>query len=562
MQAMKVDRKKLRANAMALSLTDLGSFTADTRIKVEPTTDREFALRDVWAQVLGVPADNIGKHDKFLQIGGDSISAIKLASMAQSKGFGITVANIFKDSSLSSMALVSGTKYETLDVDPFSQVSSEVISAVMGEVEKFDDLEKIHGIEDISPTHVTQDSFIAASTKFPGTLMARRVFRIPEHVEVERFRAAWDSMVQHFSILRSRIYLVEGESYLAALKEVSEWEDVKGLDVREYVKVMEKENMTYGSRLHRQAIIEEDGAHYFVWIQHHAIADGWTFGLFMNALEHFFKDMSPPPAGQYAGFVKFARNIDADRAAHFWAQHLQGAEQTTWPPPLAADTPYKGGVTQTLSRGIQLPSMDASITPATIMTGAWALALSQRDNRSDVCFTRTSSGRQAPLEGLETVAGLTTARVPVRVQIDNTVSISQFLSDIQTTAAESVPFEHYGSKNIAKLLPEAAASAVLQPTSLLLLQPAKHLNIETSEENAIMVPTADKISGAEALDGFYIMPLVTDCFLGDDRIDLHSAYNKHVLEKVEVEAFHEELERLISHLCTHSGEVVSSAFSA
>ena len=563
MQAMKVDRKKLRANAMALSMTNLGLFTADTRVKVEPTTDMEFKLRDVWAQVLGVPAENIGKTDKFLQIGGDSISAIKLASMAQSKGFGVTVANIFRDSSLSTMAMSSagGTKYETLDVEPFSQVSSEVISAVMSEVEKYDELGRIQGIEDVSPTHITQDSFIAGSTKFPGTLMARRVFRIPEHVEVERFRGAWDSLVQHFSILRSRIYLVGEESYLAVLKETSEWEDTKGLGVREYIKAMEEENMTYGSRLHRQAIIEEDGAHYFIWLQHHCIADGWTFGLFMNALQQFFKGMSPPPAGQYAGFVKFARNMDADGAADFWARHLQGAEQTTWPPPLTPHTPYKGGVTQTLSRGVQLPTLDASITPATIMTGAWALALAQRDNRSDVCFTRTSSGRQAPVEGLETVAGLTTARVPVRVQIDHNISIAQFLSDIQSTAAESVPFEHFGSKNIAKLLPDTAAPAVLQPTSLLLLQPAKHLNIETSEQDAIMVPTADKLSGAEALDGFYIMPLVTDCFLGDDRIDLHSAYNRHVLDEAAVEAFHQELERLILHLCAHSGDIVGSAFS-
>ena len=566
-QAMKVDRKKLRADATALSMTHLGLFTADTRVKVEPTTDMEFRLRDVWAQILGVSADTIGKHDNFLQIGGDSISAIKLASLAQSRGFGLTVADIFKDSRLSTMAttLASGVKYESLDVDPFSQVSSDVIAAVMGEVERYDDESgTIQGIEEISPTHITQDAFIAGSTKFPGTLQARRVLRIPQHVDVERFKAAWDSLVQHFGILRSRIYLVGEESYLAVLKEKPEWEDVKGYSgVREYLKAQEggEYNMTYGSRLHRQAIIEEEGEHYFVWIQHHCIADGWTFGLVMNALQQFYEGAAPPPAGQYSGFVKFARNVDTQGAADFWSRHLDGVRQTTWPQPLRSDTPYKGGVTETLSRGIQLPSLDASITPATIMTGAWALALSKRDESADVSFTRTSSGRQAPLEGLETVAGLTTARVPVRVRIDRDISIAQFLSDIQATAAESVPFEHFGSKNIANLLSPESAPAVLQPTSLLLLQPAKHLDMETSEDKALMVPAADKLSGAEALDGFYIMPLVTDCFLGDDRIDLHSAYNRHVVSKAEIEAFHEELERMILHLCTSPGEVVGSAFA-
>lgn len=565
MQAMKVDRKKLRANAAELSMTELGLFTADSRVKVEPTTDMEFKLRDVWAQILDVPAENIGKHDNFLQIGGDSISAIKLASLAQAKGFGLTVANIFKDSRLSTMALslASGTKYESLDVEPFSQVSPDVMTAVMNEIEKHDELGHIQGIENVSPTHITQDAFIAGSTNYPGTLQARRVWRIPKHVDVELFRDAWNSMIQHFGILRSRIYLVGDESYLAVLKEKPEWEDVRGVGgVKEYIRAREGDNMTYGSRLHRQAIVEEDNEYYFVWIQHHCIADGWTFGLLMNALQLFYKGLSPPPAGDYAGFVKFARNVDVEGATDFWSRHLEGAEQTTWPRPRTPETPYKGGVTETLSRGVQLPSLDASITPATIMTGAWALALSRLDSRSDVCFTRTSSGRQAPLEGLETVAGLTTARVPVRVQIDQDISIAQFLSDIQNTAAESVPYEHFGSKNIAKLLPASAAPAILQPTSLLLLQPAKHLNIETSEEDTLIVPAAEKMTGAEALDGFYLMPLVTDCFLGEDRIDLHSAYNRHVVSKVEIEAFHEELERLILHLCTRSGEVVASVFSA
>ncbi|MCV5754229.1 phosphopantetheine-binding protein, partial [Escherichia coli] len=71
---------------------------------------------------LKINAADIGKNDSFLQIGGDSISAIQLVSVAQQHGISLTIAKIFEDARLSRMAESSATTAEskTYETEPFA----------------------------------------------------------------------------------------------------------------------------------------------------------------------------------------------------------------------------------------------------------------------------------------------------------------------------------------------------------------------------------------------------------------------------------------------------------
>ncbi|MFJ9098552.1 amino acid adenylation domain-containing protein [Streptomyces sp. NPDC102405] len=65
----KTDRRTLTALAEDLDATVAG----------EPVTAGERRLADAWAEVLGVPADRIGRLDHFFDRGGTSLSAVRLA---------------------------------------------------------------------------------------------------------------------------------------------------------------------------------------------------------------------------------------------------------------------------------------------------------------------------------------------------------------------------------------------------------------------------------------------------------------------------------------------------
>ena len=569
--SMKLDRKVLNAMASKLTSSELASFSLASRVKTAPTTEVELKLRDLWARILGLDVEDIGKNDEFLQIGGDSLTAIELAAKAQEQGLPLTVPNIFRDSRLSAMALATagGTTYGSLDVKPFELVTTADVQAVASEVQRLGGFAHVQALEDVFPAHMVQEAFMVGTTKNPGTLMAKRVFRLPAHVQVEDFKAAWDKVLDHFPNLRTRIVLHDGKAMQAVLKRRSGWEDATGFaTVREFVASRWAMNMVYGTPLSRHAIVREGDENFFVWVHHHAVVDGWTLGLILTALHQFYHGLEPVKLNPFAGFVKFSRSIDVDAASVFWKKLLSGAKQTTWPPVPPAGTPYYG-VTEVRSRKVQMPSlMSTSMTFATIMTGAWALALAINDDADDVCFTHTSSGRQAALRGLDTVAGITTARVPVRVRISRSQPISTFLSEIQQQASDAVAHEHFGVANIAKMLPEVAG-AVMSPTSLLALQPANQRSAEdasstdsVNSDGAVVLPAEDKFSSAEMADGFHMAPLVTHCFLGEDNIDLHSNFNTEVVGADEVERLYDQLQRLLLHLARNPNKPVQSAFDA
>ncbi|MDO1477941.1 non-ribosomal peptide synthetase [Rhodococcus ruber] len=89
----KVDRK-------ALPDPDFGALAGSG----EPRTEREAALADVAAEVLGL--DRVGIDDDFFALGGDSIVAIQLVSRARAAGIRLTARQVFELRTVAALAAV------------------------------------------------------------------------------------------------------------------------------------------------------------------------------------------------------------------------------------------------------------------------------------------------------------------------------------------------------------------------------------------------------------------------------------------------------------------------
>ncbi|KAI1858626.1 hypothetical protein JX265_010719 [Neoarthrinium moseri] len=107
----KADRKKLRAMAeaapMGLSATKLLEPNSAEPVALNASNDQtiitngglndlEELLRELWALVLCLGADKITATSHFFGLGGDSVAAMKLVSMAKKKSISISSAQIFK----------------------------------------------------------------------------------------------------------------------------------------------------------------------------------------------------------------------------------------------------------------------------------------------------------------------------------------------------------------------------------------------------------------------------------------------------------------------------------
>jgi amino acid adenylation domain-containing protein/non-ribosomal peptide synthase protein (TIGR01720 family) len=72
---------------------------------VAARTANEKILADIWSQVL--PVQRVGVHDKFFELGGDSILAIQVVAGANQAGLRLTVKQMFQHQTIAELALVA-----------------------------------------------------------------------------------------------------------------------------------------------------------------------------------------------------------------------------------------------------------------------------------------------------------------------------------------------------------------------------------------------------------------------------------------------------------------------
>ncbi|MDO0915185.1 amino acid adenylation domain-containing protein [Streptomyces sp. DT2A-34] len=98
----KLDRAALPAPATAHETTGRA-----------PRTSREQTLRDLFAEVLGVPAGDVGVDDGFFDLGGDSITSIHLVSRALAAGLRLTPRDVFEQRTVAGLAATAAARPAT-----------------------------------------------------------------------------------------------------------------------------------------------------------------------------------------------------------------------------------------------------------------------------------------------------------------------------------------------------------------------------------------------------------------------------------------------------------------
>jgi amino acid adenylation domain-containing protein/non-ribosomal peptide synthase protein (TIGR01720 family) len=74
---------------------------------VAAVTPAEQALADIWCEVLGLP--QVGVHDNFFHLGGDSILSIQVIARANEAGLRLTPKQLFQHPTIAQLAEVAGT---------------------------------------------------------------------------------------------------------------------------------------------------------------------------------------------------------------------------------------------------------------------------------------------------------------------------------------------------------------------------------------------------------------------------------------------------------------------
>ena len=558
--SMKLNRKLLREMAQGLSPDELATYTLSNRVYVEPTSELELRLRDIWAQVLRMNAKEIGKRDAFLEIGGDSISAIQLVSQAEKAGITLVVADIFEDSRLDKLAknASAAVSKDTACCKPFSMVTpKEQLEATLAEARRQCNLSDSEVIEDMYPCAALAEGLMALSRTNPRSYIMKMVYRLPRNVDLSRFRDAWTRTMESCSNMRTRIVSYNGKAMQVVISDTSLWDstDSEMIEIDSYLQSTKNMEMGYGTPLNNYGLAtsrSNKDATFFVWNIHHAVLDGWSLNLAIGVLKQAYDGQVLSPLPPYSGFISYVHEIDASEATKYWQSELSQAKSAEWPPSSSSHKKNTRSITKTMSRKIKLiPSgVEKSITKATILRGGWAIVLSKYCDSSDITFGTTVSGRNASVPGLTEMPGPAIATVPVRVKFqDDKMLTSVYLRQIQEQSSRMVPFEQFGLSKISNISKDAKSAT--QFTSLFVIQPKMESSTPSPDDLLQPSELGDSIQ-EELIQGYFTYPLVVQCHIAEDHIEMAVTYDIDILSESQLHALSHHFETVVQQLTTAS----------
>ncbi|KAL5612616.1 hypothetical protein BROUX41_004289 [Berkeleyomyces rouxiae] len=466
----KIDRKRLREIGSEMTRDQLASLRVSNASSNQhnnnhaaPQTTMEKKLQNLWRTLLGQNV-NVGLYDNFMSLGGDSLKAMKLAGLARENGVQLNIATIFQYPILQKMAshaeLISSDNLKKTEVSPFSLLGPNVdVAAAQLQASELCDI-AMDEIADIYPCSPLQEGLMALTAKVEEAFVAQRVVELESDQIATRIVKAFNKATMGCDILRTRIIQLPGEGLVqVVLNKGVEWTTCTN-DLHEYLALDRNDHMGLGKPLVRYAMINDNGRKHFVLSMHHALYDGWCMPLVVDRINRAYDDLDTTQPASFKDFIAYLQTTDRSSSEKFWKNQLKDATGPQFPV-----LPYPSYQVQSdslLEQYVTLGSRLPTITTATVVRGAWALVASRYSGSLDVVLGETLTGRNAPINGVESIEGPMITTVPVRIQVQPQSTVMNYLSDIQAMATQQIPHEHFGLQNIRRVSPDALHACELR----------------------------------------------------------------------------------------------------
>ncbi|KAI0527995.1 hypothetical protein F5B22DRAFT_653082 [Xylaria bambusicola] len=539
----KTDRKRLREMGPELSadlkLQELRKLAA-AREKRKPRTVAERRLLGLWAEALDIDADSISIENSFFQLGGDSMAAMKLTGIARKMGISLPVANIFRNPTFAAQAQVLTSTAPDADecVRPFALVvKDQAVSGLRKELAALCDVED-SVITDAYPCTPLQTGLLSLTAKRDGEYIMQAVLDLPEGIQIDTFKAAWDAAVQTIAILRTRIVHHHQLELLQVVcdQEIS-WNQASDLET--YLEQDKANAMGLGHSLSRYTIVDDGKPRQFVWTIHHALFDGWSLGLILNFVYNEYARVQSVKPAPFNSFVKYLRSFPDTEASKYWQLYLADGDFAPFPPlPPSVSEPMADATIK-----LELPPLALKAETATssmLLRGALAILIHQYTGSSDVLLGATVSGRSAPVAGIDQIAGPTIATVPIRIQVDREQLVAEYLDIVQRDSTEMIPYEQTGLQRIAKIDTNGQEACKFQ--TLLVVHPQEGEDIAPNDTLGTWHTSSTNNQG------FTTYAVTLECYLGANTVKVKASFDSRIISTWRMESLLRQLSFLVDKL--------------
>lgn len=499
----KTDRRQLQDLAACLPQDQLSAYLPQREYDVKdsnqastsPYTKEESILHRLWTGLFSL-ARELHVNDHFFRLGGDSMAAMRLVSLARQQGMTLTVEKIFRHPILRDLACVtmppnmsmgepkSVKANDDVDTLAFSLLAGKDVELLRSQAVQQCNVQHSQ-IQDIYPVLAVQERFmtgafmgsianrtlsICRQKKGPRDEQSQLVFALPDSLDLQTFEAAWSAVIRRHPILRTRMIETNDGIFQVVIDEDPVWTR-SNAPLRQFVEQDRANAMVFGDPLIRLSLVISEGSSvgsgedqaFFVISACHAIYDGFSFGKMWEEVEADYSrhmdrrsggpaGLPPPPPGlQMNQLVKQRLQADVEAAKAFWRSELSDAVTV---PVVPYDRLQRRVLTKTRRRATidiqtsRLPSSE--VTLSTMIFVSAALTLSHDYDSPDIIFEALLSGRSGDIPGIEDVMGPAMTCLPVRIRLgqiaqQERVTLQSVLLETQTLLHERlVKHEHVG----------------------------------------------------------------------------------------------------------------------
>ena len=431
-----------------------------------PSTTTEAALATAWAAALRLP--RVGIHDNFFEIGGDSMSTLRVIAELKMSALRITPKQLFVHPTVAELAR---------HIDATPAVPST--TGVDGRPDWLPLRQQLQSsfpeLEDAYPLGATQRGIYFQSILAPrtsGAYIEQLALDLSCELNEDVLALAWQHAVNSTDVLRTavvrrgtpqpmQVVLRSAKLALARL----DWQMRPAPEQQAGLATLMMQERLRGFDLKTPPLMRVTLVHLapqrwrMLWTYHHIILDGWSEPIVLDSVFRAYdamlgkQDLAPMSGARYRDFVAWAEMQDKAAAEHFWREQLAGFtapvsikdHSPAIQPPSGLEASH-GTVERLLSRPSSTRLDEVArrnhLTASTLIHGAWALLLHGRTASADVILGSVVSGRQCDCPNIDQIAGLVVVTQALRTRLVADATVCAWLRLVQLQMAEMREYEH------------------------------------------------------------------------------------------------------------------------
>ncbi|MGK4008334.1 non-ribosomal peptide synthase/polyketide synthase [Sorangium sp. So ce1036] len=325
----------------------------------------------------------------------------------------------------------------------------------------------LRDVESVYPLSPLQAGLLFHALREPEspTYTVQLALELGGEVDAAALEGAWKAVLARHAVYRtSFVWQGVPEPLQVVRRSVAfsmaayDWSSLEAAEAEARWEALQREERAAGfdlarAPLARVALVRMPGGRtWMLKTTHHILSDGWSMPVVLGELQAAYaalrggsKPALPEPA-PYERYIAWLATRDQRASSAFFAEYLAGVEEPTrlpFAPPAAMPAE---ATREHASRDASLTAAETGeltafarrhgLTVNTVVQGALAQLLGRYTGRTDVVFGMTTSGRSAPIAGIERMVGLFINTLPLRARWSGAERVVEWLKRLQAEQVE------------------------------------------------------------------------------------------------------------------------------